>query len=234
MAKRTNKAGQNIRRLAGRRREKAILSFAAAGMAIAGPFVIFSQLETFINDAFSTSTPQAQTDPFRIPPAVYGVGLLAAMGLTAKGAYLWKRANHADQGAKGEEDIAQALTTLTAAGWQIEYGLRLGKGLGDADAVCVSPQGKVYVIDVKSHRGRVGFDGKVLYRQFGATKKSFEKDFLQASMRQAVQVKQQKQVSFVTPIVAFSDAFLTTPKGKLRGVYVVKRDRLVPLLKQLG
>jgi len=41
-----------------------------------------------------------------VPLPIYALFLLVALGLVVNGVYLWKRANHADQGAKGEEDAA--------------------------------------------------------------------------------------------------------------------------------
>ena len=141
---------------------------------------------------------------------------------------------HADQGAKGEEDTAEEIFQLEQEGWQIEYGMRLSNKLGDVDIVCVSPQNKAYVIDVKSHRGEVTTDGKQLYRRMGKTTYPFEKNFLNQAMKQALQVKEQKGLGFVTPIVAFSNAKVLVPPGKLQKVYVVEKSRLVSLLKSLG
>jgi len=53
-------------------------------------------------------------------------------------------------------------------------------------------------------------------------------------LKQALQVKEQKNLNFVTPIVAFSNAKILVPTGKLKKVYVVEKSRLVTLLKSLG
>ncbi|MEM6519158.1 MAG: nuclease-related domain-containing protein [Cyanobacteria bacterium P01_C01_bin.70] len=177
--------------------------------------------------------PRSSSPTPSLPPIFYLLCLVASIGCLLNGLYWWRRANHADQGAQGEEEIAQAIADLPAAGWKIEYGLRLGKGLGDVDIVCVSPRNKAYVIDVKSHRGRVIANGQKLYRLMGSHKYAFEKDFLKQVMKQAFQVKQQKQLKFVTPILAFSDAKVTF-KGKIQGVYVVEKSRLSYLLNKLG
>jgi hypothetical protein len=147
---------------------------------------------------------------------------------------LWKMADRAAQGAKGEENAARRMAGLEQEGWEIEYGMRLGGGLGDADIVCVSPKGKAFVIDIKSHRGEISTDGKNLYRRLGKSTYSFEKNFLEQSMKQALQVKKQKSLSFVTPIIAFSDANVSVTSDKISGVYVVGKDRLMKLLQSLG
>ncbi len=208
--------------------------FLGAGVILSIPFLLAKVGEIALKPLASLNSAQAKSVSFSFPLIYYAVFFLVALGLTANGMYLWKRANHADQGAKGEEDTAHEMSQLEQEGWQIEYGVRLGNKLGDADIVCISPQNKAYVIDVKSHRGEVIADGKQLQRRMGAETYSFEKNFLFQAMQQALQVKKQKNLSFVTPIVAFSDAKVSVPSGKLQKVYVVSKSRLAPLLKSLG
>ncbi len=232
MGKSGRRAGQNIRQLAFQRRMQAILSFLGAGGLVALPFTVQQGIHhlrsTLTVNESSTATSVA------LPPIVYVLVLTLAIAAVANGCYWWQRANRAAQGAQGEEAIGQTLNSLTAAGWQLEYGLRLGKGVGDIDVVCRSPQGKAYVIDVKSHRGTVRFDGNQLYRQMGSKRYPFEKDFLRQVMKQALQLKQKQGLKFVTPILAFSNAQVAVPKGKLQHVYVVEKARLVALLQKLG
>ncbi|MCY7321991.1 MAG: NERD domain-containing protein [Phormidesmis sp. CAN_BIN36] len=232
MAKLNRRAGQNIRSLAARRRLKAIASFVSAGLVLLLPLILARAFESFLKQAFSSNPAQAPT--LQLPAYLYIVFVIAALSSVLNGVYLWKRANHADQGAKGEENTAQEMSPLEQAGWQIEYGMRLGGRLGDADIVCISPQNKAYVIDVKSHRGEVTTDGNQLYRRMGKTTYPFEKNFLDQAMKQALQVKKQKNLSFVSPIVAFSDAKVSVPSGKSKKVYVVEKSKLVALLKSLG
>jgi hypothetical protein len=89
------------------------------------------------------------------------------------------------------------------------------------------------VIEVKSHRGDVKNEGDELYRQMGKNRYSFEKNFLTQVMKQAFQIKQQKNLDFVTPIIVFSQARVSV-SGKLKGVYVVEKARLITLLTSLS
>lgn len=196
------------------------------------PFFLVRTYENLLKLA-SPNSSQLQSR-LTVPIALYALFAIIALGLITNGVFWWKRANHAAQGAKGEEDTAQEMVQLEQAGWQIEYGMRLGSRLGDADIVCISPQSKAFVIDVKSHQGEVTSDGKKLYRRMGKTTYSFEKNFLEQAMKQALQVKQQRNLNFVTPIVAFSRAKVLVPSGKLQKVYVVEKSRLVSLLESLG
>jgi Nuclease-related domain len=198
------------------------------------PFAMSKMADVLLKPLSALNPHQNQAPPFQFPFYYYLLFVLLAWGLVFNGLYLWKRANHADQGARGEEDVAQTLTPLVQQGWQIEYGTPLKGGLGDADIICISPKNQAYVIDVKSHRGEVTTDGKKLHRRMGRSTYSFEKDFLAQSMKQALQVKKAKELSFVTPIIAFSQAKVVVPPGKVRGVYVVEKSRLASLLKALS
>ncbi|HEY9698548.1 MAG TPA: nuclease-related domain-containing protein [Trichocoleus sp.] len=233
MPKAIRQAGQNIRELAVRRRVKAIASFTSAGLVLLSPVFLVRIFENFLKQISSLNFSQPQPS-FNLPLTFYAFFVIVACGLVAKGAFWWKRANHADQGAKGEEETAQEILQLEQEGWQVEYGMRLSNQLGDVDIVCISPQNKAYVIDVKSHKGEVITDGKQLHRRMGRTTYPFEKNFLAQAMKQALQVKKQNGLSFVTPIVAFSNAKVLVPTGKLQNVYVVEKMRLVSLLKSLG
>jgi hypothetical protein len=209
-----NQAGRNIRELALNRRIKAISYFISAFFVFLGSFVVILN--------------------FKFPPIFYLLFIIIALWLIANGAFLWKRANHADQGAKGEEDIAQALSILESQGWQLEYGMRLGNGVGDLDVFCVSPNGKAFAIEVKSHRGEVITDGQELYRRMGNNKYPFEKNFISQTMKQALKIKQQKDLHFVIPILAFSTARVSIQGDKFKNVYIVEKAKLVSLLKSLG
>ena len=233
MPKQSRRAGQNIRDLALERRFKAITSFIGAGLLIVLPFFVVKSFNDFLQQASFSNSDQHQAS-INMPFVFYLAFIVMAFCLGANGVFLWQRANRADQGARGEEEIGSELSSLEREGWSIEYGMRLGNKLGDADIVCISPQGKAYVIDVKSHKGEVIADGGQLSRRMGKAKYSFEKDFITQVMKQALQVRVQKDWKFVTPILAFSAAKVSVPSNKLRNVYVVEKAKLVPLLRSLG
>ena len=233
MPKLDRKGGQNIRELAFRRRLKAVSSFVTAGSIIVLPLFLAKPLDRLLRTILSGNPSQAQST-LNFLPVFYIFLVLMALGLIANGTYLWKRANHADQGAKGEEDIAQALLPLESQGWQLEYGMRLGNGVGDLDVFCVSPNGKAFAIEVKSHRGEVITDGQELFRRMGNKKYPFEKNFIAQAMKQALKIKQHKNLDFVTPILAFSTARVSIQGDKFKNVYIVEKAKLVSLLKSLG
>jgi Nuclease-related domain len=233
MQKRKQRAGQNIRELALKRRVKAVTSFIGAGFIIFIPLLLFKVFDNFLRQIRFNNISQPQPS-LNIPTALYVVLIITALSLIVNGVFLWKQANNADQGARGEEDASKELSQLESEGWEIEYGMRLGNRLGDADIVCISPQDKAYVIDVKSHKGEVTVNGEQLHRYIGKANYPFEKDFINQVMKQALQVRKQKSLEFVTPILAFSEAKVSVPHNRLRKVYVVEKSRLVSLLKSLG
>jgi hypothetical protein len=233
MPKLSRKGGQNIRELALRRRVKAVSNFIAAGFIVVIPFFLSKTFDSLSRQILSGNPSQSRIISY-YSTIFYILFMLMALGLIANGAFLWKRANHADQGAKGEEDIAQAVSILESQGWQIEYGMRLGNGIGDLDVFCVSPNGKAFAIEVKSHRGEVITDGQELFRRMGNNKYPFEKNFITQAMKQALKIKQQKDLNFVTPILAFSTARVSIQGDKFKNVYVVEKAKLVSLLKSLG
>ena len=78
----------------------------------------------------------------------------------------WDEAASSERQARerGIQVEAQALAQLASAfpGWRIRTGLLMRSG-GDVDALLTRPDGQVYCIDVKSHRGPPELQGGVLY-----------------------------------------------------------------------
>ena len=150
---------------------------------------------------------------FNISVILILISLVGGVWSANRGRSLWNQANRADQGAKAEEVTAIELAGLLKENWSIRYGKRI-QGIGDIDIICVSPRQKFFVIDVKSHRCRVGSGGKQLYKQYGKNCYPFEKGFLKQVKRQAVTISKMHHVSWVTPIISFSNASVNTPNIK--------------------
>lgn len=232
MAKYKGRPGHNVRALARSRRIKAILSFLGAGALVCLLLLGLSKLlGEPIDPAQNSSSSTDQTSELTVSTSIFY--LAGASFLVVKGMHFWKRARHADQGAQGEEDIAQALRPLVDAGWKVQYGRHFSNRLGDADVVCLSPRKNFYVIEVKSHRGRIIQEGEQLMRQMGRQRHGFEKDFLSQAMQQALQLKKDLKAEFVTPVVAFSNARVAKSVRIVRHVHVVEKRNLVSRLRGL-
>lgn len=160
------------------------------------------------------------------------VGIAFGLGIGAAGWKLWISADRADQGAAGEEVIAQDLKVLEQKGWKFRYGMMI-RGIGDLDIIATSPAGRLFVIDVKSHGGTVTAGGEKLVRRYGDRTYQFEKDFIAACNNQADRLKALWKAERVIPVLCFSKATVNVPAGSLAGVYVVSRQRLIPLLETL-
>ncbi|MEM9449860.1 MAG: nuclease-related domain-containing protein [Cyanobacteria bacterium P01_E01_bin.6] len=214
------RAGKGVRLLALRRRVNAVQAFVVAGVLIFAPIGIMLFLS-------------ALSLPTTLPLYVYVLFPLLGLSTIPRGLYLWKRANHADQGAAGEEAIEKLLMPLKRRGWHLEYGIR-HRAVGDVDVFLISPNRKAFTLDVKSHRGCVVSDGEKLYRLRGKTKSAFEKDFLAQAKKQAITMKQYKKLEFVSPCIVFSAAQVHLQKRKVNGVYVMDKTTLVSSLQKLG
>ena len=144
------RAGGRIRELAQQHRNGALSRFGGAGGLVCAPLLISLLLPIAIG----------------IKVLVWVGCLVGAVVLYQRGQHLWMRANQADQGAEGEESVAGLLKTLERQGWKIEYNVPLQRW-GDADAFLRSPRGNCFVVDTKSNKGGVFFDGSVLKRRYG-------------------------------------------------------------------
>jgi Nuclease-related domain len=208
------RAGQNIRAIALQRRFKAV---SLLGIAL-------------ILAIFPLGLLVWQRGQLSMPTWVYIACLGLAIALTIAAQQQWKRANDADQGAAAEEQVASILKPLQTQGWLLEYNIPL-RGGGDVDIFLLSPQGKAYIIDVKSHSGEVRANSDRLYRQYGKFKYEFEKDFLRQAKYQAVSIKELKQLKFVVAIVAFSRAKVQVGSNPVAGVYVLGVQELLHYLQ---
>jgi hypothetical protein len=130
MTRTTRRPGQNIRELAQKRRRRAIVSFGSSvGIIVCLPIAAIS--ESIVAKIYANLKPPADS-PITFPLAFYVIFATLALLLALNGISLWKKANRATQGAKGEEATGKQLIELKREGWDIEYGMRLGSGLGDA------------------------------------------------------------------------------------------------------
>lgn len=216
-------AGNNIRRLAWKRRVTAIQYWVGAAFFVVLPFLGNRLLQTF-----ALAVKVKLTTPIWVYPLFWALAAFLVWG----GLHLWKRAGHADQGAAGESAVAALLNPLKASGWTVEYGFRDPR-VGDIDVYLVAPSGNAYTIDVKSHGGLVKSAKGKLYRQYGQqAAQPFEKDFLEQAKKQAIVLKDRKGYRAVTPAIVFSKAGVSVA-NPVSGVYVWTGAKVVAQLQKL-
>ncbi len=142
----------------------------------------------------------------------------------------YKGLGKATRGLDGEYYVLQTLKQLPDT-YSVFRGLNL-TGKHDTDFVVVGPTG-VFTLEVKSHRGTIRFNGKILTRNFF----KFEKDVLWQALNETMElhsfIKQQtgKEV-FINPILVFSNpkAYMHFGLEKMRGVYVINDKWIIELL----
>jgi hypothetical protein len=215
------RAGQNVRSLAFRRRLKAFKNLSGAITLLIVPLML--PIARSLSPIFINIT---------LPAWSYLICIALAILLILQANHLWKRAKHADQGALAEEQIADLLITLKQQGWHVEFGIQ-HRSVGDIDVFLLSPTGKAFSIDVKSHRGIVRASNQQLYRKRKDSEDPFEKDFLKQAKKQAVAIKELKGLRFVTPIVVFSNAKVDGISNPIAGVHVLEKATLLSYLRSL-
>jgi Holliday junction resolvase-like predicted endonuclease len=195
------KAGGSIREMAWDRKVDATQKFLLAAGCVAGSFIL--------------------------PAPVALLGLAGAGIFAYQGKQQLDSAARADQGAKGEEEIAQLLKKLPA-GWRFEYN-RLVQGVGDIDIIVNAPNGRTWSIDVKSHRGTIFQEGDQLKKRMGKNVYGLGKDFIGAAQKQASLLQQTDKLGWVTPVICFSSAQVDISRP-VQGVYVVEKSQLLKFL----
>lgn len=139
-----------------------------------------------------------------------------------------KEYNRFDNGIFGEEQIIRELKKLPD-----EYAVFRGIMVGshqDIDCAVIGPTG-IFVVEVKSHRGKIGFNGVELTRNG----QRLEKDFFHETMAEAVGLRDlirnlAKEDVFVEPVIIFSRATVALGPQKLKNCYVIGRGWLNELL----
>ncbi|MBF2077093.1 MAG: NERD domain-containing protein [Synechococcales cyanobacterium T60_A2020_003] len=144
----------------------------------------------------------------------------------------WRQASAAEQGAEQAESVADRLIPLQYLGWQANYGIREPYA-GTTDILLTSPAGFAYAIDVKTHRGRVGSNGRQIYRVTSRGRSPFERDFVTLARRQATTLKKRRKLPTVTPIVTFTNSIVDVNPNPVAGVHIVAVDALYEYLQQL-
>lgn len=136
------------------------------------------------------------------------------------------------RGLRGEKIIRDELSKLPNE-YLIFQDVKIPGQWWNIDFVVLGPTG-IFMVEVKSHRGKITFDGTRLLK-YGS--RLIEKNFLSQAMRQALQLNQilEKEIGkniFVHPVVVFSSDTATMQFGfkKLKGVQVVQTRFLIDLL----
>lgn len=150
--------------------------------------------------------------------------LFLALYLLKKGEFKLYKSDKFYRGRKGEEMIFYDLVKLPNS-YLIFQDIKIGDK-GNIDFVVVGPSG-VYIIEVKSHKGNIGFDGQELTINGHVFK---EKDILKQAVGEALTLHEYlkeklKENIFVSPVLAFSDFKASVSFGlkPVNNVFVVQK-----------
>jgi hypothetical protein len=164
------------------------------------------------------------------------VGVVAVFGLVkiidvagnawiSKLSHLEKRAG---RGAVGEEKVGAILDALDPALYQVFHDVPCPRG--NIDHVVLTRKGAVFVIETKSHPGRVTADGKTLLHNG----QPFEKDFINQTLSNALWLGGQlksfaDQEVWVTGVLCFSRGYVDI-RGPIQGIRVTYAKNLISTL----
>ncbi|VEP17776.1 conserved membrane hypothetical protein [Hyella patelloides LEGE 07179] len=146
-----------------------------------------------------------------------------------------KNASNAKQGADGEEIIFRLLVeNLADRGWKFRFNEMIGKNW-DVDVIAIAPSGRVFVIDVKSHKGTKVVTNNGLHRRYGSQNYEFNKCFLKSVKAQAAKVAKQLNRNWVTPVICFANGEIEYQDNVLdpQGVIVLGGQDLIEDLEAI-
>jgi len=132
------------------------------------------------------------------------------------------------RGTEAETDVEIASYDLPKE-FKIITNLVIGK-IGNVDQIIVGPNG-IWVVEVKSHSGKITFDGKRLERDGRSLEKSFlNQVWDEVKAVRAVLKNDLEKSFFVYPVLCFSEARVHFGLEPVKGVYIVGKSWLTKLI----
>ncbi len=133
-----------------------------------------------------------------------------------------KRSCQFKKGEEGELVIFKVLQKLPDC-YHIFQNLQINNNF-DIDFVVVGPSG-VFAVEVKSHKGVIGFNGEALT----INGQLFEKNILGQTMNGALSLKNFLGIKFVYPVLVFANKYAKVRFGfdAVKGVYVLRKEFLL-------
>lgn len=137
------------------------------------------------------------------------------------------------KGLRGEGSVSSLLKDALNDNYSVYCDVVIDPKFGNIDYAVIGPTG-LFTIEVKSHRGEIGFNGK----QITKNGQLFEKDILGQSMGQAISLhdfllEKLKVDIFVKPVIVFSGyARMHFGFNSVRNVRVIQKHWLTKLLTE--
>lgn len=140
-----------------------------------------------------------------------------------------------NQGRRGEDEICNELKKLPDE-YFVFQDITLPNRRGNIDFVVMGSTG-LFAIEVKSHSGKIGFNGEELTCNGGIFREN--KNFLRQTMREATDLsdylkQKTSRKYFVIPVIIFSNKWASLKFGfnQIKGVYVLGKPFLHQLIKK--
>lgn len=140
-----------------------------------------------------------------------------------------KKEKQFNQGAKGEEDVAEALRQLGPGAvilhdWKSPY--------GNIDHIVHDKAGNIFMIETKSHWGKVTASGNSLLLDGHAFEKDFIHQAISNSLWMKTMIEQKLGVkAWITPVLVFTNAFVV-PGKPIEGVYYMNIKYLSKFIQE--
>ena len=134
-------------------------------------------------------------------------------------------------GLRGEDKVAEELKKLDDS-FTVFWDIKLPGRKDNIDFVVIGPSGN-FLVEVKNHKGEIGYDGK----QITCNGKLFETNFLRRAKAQAGALSEYLELiihkkTFINPVVVFSNPYAHTKLGQkpIDGVYIVCSSWLTKII----
>lgn len=144
--------------------------------------------------------------------------------------FVHKRENDAGRGAVAEEQVGAILDALDKDRFQVFHDVVLG--YGNMDHIVLRRDGAVFMIETKSHAGKITYDGQTLL-QGG---RPFEKNIISQTLGNTLSLGKhlggfaQREV-WVNGILCFTRGFVQV-RGRIKGIHVLNVKWLLKGLEE--
>jgi len=144
--------------------------------------------------------------------------------------HVLEREKHSTRGAEAEEKVGGLLETLDKKRFQIFHDVVLG--YGNIDHILLRRDGAIFIVETKSHFGKISQDGFQLLRDGYP----LEKDFIKQTLGQVMRLREQLmgyagRDLWVNGILCFTKGFIQV-RGPIKGIRVVPSKWLLEKLDE--
>lgn len=190
------------------------------------PFAVPLVLQTFPQVAATVQPIQSSLEPI-LPWLPWGCWAIAVLLI---GSGLRRLLTLSKDNRPIATSVLPALQPLKGQGWQFQSSVTAG----DNQTLARSPSGRAFCIVIKAERGRIGSEGRQVFRLVDQSRNPFPSDFITQTRQRSSRVQQAMRLKHVTPVLAFSDAIVAIDSNPVAGVYVVQAQDLRRLLLELA